>query len=524
MRLSLIAAGLLAAVNLTAAALQDIPPFDTYVSDPAGVLGPELVPTMEMMLGQVADSGGARIAVLSVSDLQGEPVGQYALRALYEWKAGDGATQSSLLLLAPDGVVVLATGGELLSRMSRAEAEAVLIETLLPTAAQTDMTTAVLSAAQSVMVGLMSEEGGPTGDPFAVVARFGADGRPELVAEDFGGDRPPMAMEAEGVAINFDPQQWINEMTAALSLALAAAGRDPLGFLAQAGAELDALPAVLDMVSSQPTVPEQVIVRFILLGLSVALCIFAWRVTRTVAVLFGVVGVLAGLWLWQISGFAALALCVMLAGALFLPALRVASVLIRGAATRDNGGGSGNAGPSQSYQDWLAAQRAKSAARGVVTSVATPAQKAATKVETRVQTRKVQRQQDQSGTRRLPGGMIDNRSTPPKAEAQASNGMLAQDRERLREAGIPTPAIDQLMRARVSLTGGKLNKGRIQMFIIGAAIAVVIFGPIAIFALIVLGVVWGRKLWAQVKPPHMSSGDFIKQIAKEAEAASKLKR
>ncbi|MDP9141314.1 MAG: TPM domain-containing protein [Pseudomonadota bacterium] len=515
MRPSFIAACLLAAVTLTAHAQEDIPPFDTYVSDPAGVLGPELIPTMEMMFMQVAESGGARIAVLSVADLQGEPAGQYALRALYEWKAGDGGTRSSLFLLAPDGVVALATGGELLPRMSRAEAEATLVETLLPTAAQVDLTTALLNAAQSVMVSLMSEEGGPTGDPFAVVAHFGPDGSPELMVEDDEFD-PSTAAATDSPEFNLDPELWINEMTTALSFALRTAVDDPAAFLARAHGEAQALPAVLDMASSQPTVPEQVVVRLILLGASLVLCVFAWRVTHSSMVLLGVIGVLGGLWLWQLSGFAELALCVMLFGVLFLPLLRLMRLLLTRAARKEQDERGNTTGPSQSYQEWLAAQQPRSgqAPRKAV-SAAVPKPKTSVSATAPAPA-------PQPGSDRLPGGLIDNRSIPSKGAAAGVGTKLAGDRERLHKAGVATPGIDQLLRSRAVLDG--LNKRKLQMIAIGGFIAIAVFGPIAAFALIIVAVLWGRTLWVKVKPANLSTGEFLKQVAKEAEAASKLPR
>jgi hypothetical protein len=517
MRTSLITASLLAALTSTAQAQQDIPVFDTYVADPAGVLRPDVVPTMEMMLTQVASSGGARIAVLSVADLRGEPAGQYALRALYEWKAGDGATQSSLLLLAPDGVVALATGGELLSRVSRAEAESVLMETLLPTAAEVDLTTAVLSAAQTVMVNLMSEEGGATGDPFAVVARYGADGAPELLDAELMAADPAMAIEASPV-ISFDPERWISETATALGGAAAAAAQDPAAFLAQARGELQAVPAVLDAVSSQPPLPEQLVVRLMMLGASLFLCIFAWRVTRSSAVLLGVLGVLGGLWMLQLSGFAALALCVMLTGVLFLPLLWLARQLITRAARRDTEVRShSGVGPSQSYQEWLVAQQGKpgqaSPRKAVMGEVHRTAAAASASTPAAV---------PKAASGRLPGGLIDNRSVPSQAPAAGVGSKLASDRERLHKAGVATPAIDQLLRSRQVLDG--LNKRKLQMIAIGGFIAIAVFGPLAVFALIVAAFVWGRNLWTQVKPANLSTGEFLRQVAKEAEAASKLPR
>ncbi|HEY1075714.1 MAG TPA: TPM domain-containing protein [Fontimonas sp.] len=520
MRPTTIAAGLLAAASLSAWALQDIPPSSLYVDDPAGVIGPELIPTMEMLLGQVADSGGARIAVRSVADLQGEPAGQYALRALYEWPGGDGATQSSLLLLAPGGVVALATGGELRPRMSRAEAEAVLTDALLPSAAESDMTTAVLNAAQSVMVSLMSEEGGASGDPFAVVARFGADGSAEVVDEGLEEGLAPMTADDGTLAFDLDPERWVNEATTALRPALEAAGRDPLGFLAQARGELQALPAVLDVASSQPTVPEQVVTRYILLGLSIGLCVFAWRMTRSTAALLGVMGVLGGLWIWQLSGFAALALCAMVAGVLLLPLAKLAVVLLRGAASRDSigAGRTPTVGPSQGYQEWLAAQRAKSAKRSDgESSVAVASKPAPTRTPAAAP-----KPAPAAAGGRLPGGMIDNRSVAARGPQQNLASRLASDRDRLHEAGIATPAIDQLLSSRGVLD--RLSKRKLQMAAIGAVVAIAVFGPIAVFGLIVAAVLWGRKLWSQVKPAHMNTGDFLKQVAREAEAATKLRR
>lgn len=522
MRLSTLAAGLLALATASGHAQEEIPSFDGYVHDPAGLLDAQMLEPLQLMLQQIGDSGGTRIAVLTVADLAGEPAAQYALRALYEWDGGDGATNTALLLAVPEGIVAVAIGGALLPRMSDTEAQAVLIENVLPSTAQFGLTTGLITGAQSIMVNLLSEEGGSAGDPFAFAGRFDASGSPVLL--DAGEPGSAAAQDGAGDAgMVIDPERWLNDMTAALGAAARSAVDSPAAFFGQAGGELQVLPAVLDEVSSRPTVPEQLVVRFILLGLSVALLVFAFRVTRSAAASLGVFGVLAGLWLWQLTGFAALALCVMLAGILFLPVLRLAGMLIRNAAKRDNGGGGGVSGgatgPSQSYQDWLAAQRAKSAARGLPSSAPVTAQKATAKPKPANPP-----PQESPGPGRLPGGMIDNRSVPSKAGA--APGLLARDRERLKEAGIPTPAIDQLMRAKVDLGfgQGKLDKGKIQMIIIGAAVAVVIFGPIALFALAVLGFVWGRKIWGQIKPAHMSTSEYLKQITKEAEAASKLKR
>ena len=82
---------------------QPVPPNDGWVTDLAGLLDPEQERQLEVVMQSYQSGSGHDIALLTVPDLQGEPIDDFALRVGREWKLGSKDKSEGALLLVSKG-------------------------------------------------------------------------------------------------------------------------------------------------------------------------------------------------------------------------------------------------------------------------------------------------------------------------------------------------------------------------------------------------------------------------------------
>lgn len=104
-RLLAVAALLLLAAALPAAALVRLPPpEDRSIHDLAGVLSPGTVSALEARHAELFQKTGVALVVVTIPDVEGEPLGDFAVRVAKEWGVGKKGQDR--------GIVVAITTGE----------------------------------------------------------------------------------------------------------------------------------------------------------------------------------------------------------------------------------------------------------------------------------------------------------------------------------------------------------------------------------------------------------------------------
>lgn len=84
----------------TAAAFStEVPYLSRRVTDLAGILSPATVSSLEALLKAHEDSTSNQVAVLTITSLDGEPIEQYSIRVVDEWKLGQKGKDNGVLLL-----------------------------------------------------------------------------------------------------------------------------------------------------------------------------------------------------------------------------------------------------------------------------------------------------------------------------------------------------------------------------------------------------------------------------------------
>ncbi|MBI4468879.1 MAG: TPM domain-containing protein [Acidobacteria bacterium] len=80
-------------------AAQEIPPYQGYVNDFAGVIEPREVARLSTLLEQVQERAGVEMAVVTIPSLEGRGVEEYANALFRQWGIGQRKENSGLLLL-----------------------------------------------------------------------------------------------------------------------------------------------------------------------------------------------------------------------------------------------------------------------------------------------------------------------------------------------------------------------------------------------------------------------------------------
>src|SRR6185295_4767664 len=82
---------------------QPVPRNDGWVTDLAGMLGAEDERQLEALMESYQTGSGYDIALLTVPDLQGEPIEDFARRVAREWKLGSKDKSEGALLVVSQG-------------------------------------------------------------------------------------------------------------------------------------------------------------------------------------------------------------------------------------------------------------------------------------------------------------------------------------------------------------------------------------------------------------------------------------
>lgn len=77
----------------------DVPPVQGYVNDFAGILSPAAKNQIEAFLRNFEASDSTQVVVVTVPNLQGEPIDMVALQIAETWKIGQKGTDNGALLL-----------------------------------------------------------------------------------------------------------------------------------------------------------------------------------------------------------------------------------------------------------------------------------------------------------------------------------------------------------------------------------------------------------------------------------------
>jgi uncharacterized protein len=81
----------------------EVPPLEGRVNDRAGVLSAELRQRLEQRLAAYEQSSGHQFAVLTLKTLDGQPLEEFSIRVVEQWKLGKAGKDDGLLLLVVTG-------------------------------------------------------------------------------------------------------------------------------------------------------------------------------------------------------------------------------------------------------------------------------------------------------------------------------------------------------------------------------------------------------------------------------------
>ena len=112
-RLLAVAALLVLAVALPAAALVRLPPpEDRSIHDLAGVLSPDTVSALEARHTELFRKTGVALVVVTIRNVEGEPLGDFAVRVAKEWGVGKKGQDRGIVVANPTGEphIFVATG------------------------------------------------------------------------------------------------------------------------------------------------------------------------------------------------------------------------------------------------------------------------------------------------------------------------------------------------------------------------------------------------------------------------------
>ena len=127
-----------------------------YVSDFAGVLGPEAVADLNNTLGQYESQSGTQIAVVTISQLQDETIETYAEKLFQEWGVGQrGQDNGALLLLAiNDRKLRIEVGYGLEGDLTDVEAKNIIAKTMTPLLKENNFDEAVKQGTAGIILSI----------------------------------------------------------------------------------------------------------------------------------------------------------------------------------------------------------------------------------------------------------------------------------------------------------------------------------------------------------------------------------
>jgi uncharacterized protein len=180
--LALLAAIDLAAIDPVGARVALPPSGGRSVHDLAGVISPDAVSLMEHRHQELFEKTGVAIAIVTVPELDGEPIEDFAVRAGSEWGAGrKGEDRGIVVALAiAERRVFIATGYGVEGFLPDGRIGGILDAEVIPPLKRNDFSTAMFNASQALVRAAAAEygvsvEGVGAVDPRAGAGRRGAD-------------------------------------------------------------------------------------------------------------------------------------------------------------------------------------------------------------------------------------------------------------------------------------------------------------------------------------------------------------
>jgi len=154
--LSIAGAGLLAVPSF---AVITVPRNSDTIVDAAGILAPQFRAQLSASLQQYQREHGPQIQVLTVADLEGEPIENFAIRVADQWKTGDKTQDNGVLLLVAvqDHAVRIEVGQGLEGQLPDAAAGRIIQNTIVPLFKQGRFEEGVLSGAGAIAQTLGAE-------------------------------------------------------------------------------------------------------------------------------------------------------------------------------------------------------------------------------------------------------------------------------------------------------------------------------------------------------------------------------
>lgn len=452
-------------VSAAASALTPLPEQLGHVSDLAGVMSRDATLQLGSVLSDYAANTGIRIAVLTIDGIEGETAEDCAGRALEIWQTEDSARRSALLLWTGQGQVVIYVGEGLRDRITDAESQLVLNESVIPAAASGSVDQAMMLGAYRLI---------EMANDVPVAADAEPSPQEEVVVQDSAAF--PLVGGA-GDALRQD-----------LQVLLSAFSENPAAaaswFAASVQAQASALPTALPANLKQALGAPEILVALVVAGVVLLFIVNAtWRITRIPAAPACALLMAGAVLLWLLTRYTELSLLVLLAG----PLAWIAWVLWRRRAQRSVE----TAAPAaNAYAAWLAAQqRRQDVLRPSTAGVARPSA--------------------------APAAIQP--SPKPAASAQLrlhpSQRRLADLLEQLHGAGVATPALDRVLARWRTLTSPEYKTQRTGMLVILVVLGV-FFLPLAFLA----AAAWAVAELNAVKQPNQKLGEFFRQLSREAQA------
>lgn len=156
LRLARILAWLLLGLFLAVASAQElvaVPPLQARVTDLTGTLAADRIAALDAQLRAFEARKGVQIAVLMVRSTQPEPVEQYALRVVEQWKLGRRKVDDGALLLVAkdDRAVRIEAGYGIEGALSDLVARRIIDEVITPRFRRGDFDGGIAAGAEQIM-------------------------------------------------------------------------------------------------------------------------------------------------------------------------------------------------------------------------------------------------------------------------------------------------------------------------------------------------------------------------------------
>lgn len=149
---------LLSAAGL-GAAQQPVPALSQHVNDYAGMISPAVRTEIEQRLALLEREETTQIAILTVSSLQGEPVGDFSIRVAEAWRLGQKKRDNGLLLIVSkeDRKVRIEVGYGLEGRVTDLQAGRIIRSIIKPAFAKGDYDGGFIGAADAMIAAARGE-------------------------------------------------------------------------------------------------------------------------------------------------------------------------------------------------------------------------------------------------------------------------------------------------------------------------------------------------------------------------------